>query len=145
MKNLKTIIAVLICSTIASVALAGNITGTVTYEGDVPARKALTINTEEQHCITATKGAKSETLVVSKGKGIQNVVISVRLRGSQELKMPEKAPVVDQKDCRYLPHLPILLHIMCTHMQHKMKLQISRFQKKVMSTNIRSPKQKRSS
>lgn len=105
MKNLKTIITVLICSTITGVALAGNITGTVTYEGDVPARKVLTISTQEQHCITATKGAKSESLVVSKSKGIQNVVISVRLRGSQELKMPEEAPVVDQKDCRYLPHV----------------------------------------
>ncbi len=107
MKYLKLTIALLICGTMASVAFAGNVTGTVTYEGDAPARKALAINTQEQHCIDATKGAKSEELVVSKGKGIQNVVVYMRLRGQQELKIPEdkKKLTVDQKDCRYLPHV----------------------------------------
>ena len=55
MKNLKTIIALLVCGAMTSVAFAGNITGTVTYEGDAPARPALTINTTEQHCITLQK------------------------------------------------------------------------------------------
>lgn len=107
MKSLKLIITLLICGTMASVAFAGNVTGNVTYEGDAPARKALAINTQEQHCIDATKGAKSEELVVSKGKGIQNVVVYMRLRGQQELKIPEdkKKLTVDQKDCRYLPHV----------------------------------------
>ena len=108
MKNLKTIIALLICGTMTSVAFAGNITGTVTHEGDVPARTALTINTQEQHCIDVTKGAKSEVLVVSKAKGIQNVVIYARVRGKVALKMPEKNPIVDQKDCRYLPHVIVV-------------------------------------
>ncbi len=108
MKNLKTIIALLVCGTMVSVAYAGNITGTVTYEGDAPARPILTIKTQEQHCIDATKGAKSEALVVSKGKGIQNVVIYARVRGQQELKMPKENPKVDQKGCRYLPHVLVV-------------------------------------
>lgn len=109
MKNLKLIIALLICGTMTSVAFAGNVTGTVTYEGDAPARKALAINTQEQHCIDATKGAKSEELVVSKGKGIQNVVVYMRLRGTQELKIPDKKKlIVDQKGCRYLPHVIVV-------------------------------------
>lgn len=110
MKYLKLIIALLVCGTMVSVAYAGNITGTVTYEGDAPARKALTIKTQEQHCITAAKGAKSEVLVVSKGKGIQNVVIYARLRGKQELKLPKekKDRTVDQVGCRYLPHVIVV-------------------------------------
>lgn len=110
MKNLKTVIALLVCGTMASVAFAANITGTVTFKDDPPAREALTINTQEQHCITATKGAKDESLVVSKGKGIQNVVIYVRLRGKQELKLPEdkKDRTVDQVGCRYLPHVIVV-------------------------------------
>ncbi|MCY4402444.1 MAG: hypothetical protein OXD54_07705 [Candidatus Poribacteria bacterium] len=108
MKSLKTILALLILFTMTSIAFAGNITGTVTYEGDVPARAALTINTQEQHCITATEGAKSEALVVSKGKGIQNVVISVRTRAREELKMPKENPKVDQVGCRYLPHVLVV-------------------------------------
>ena len=106
MKNLKSIIALLICGTMTSIAFAANIIGTVTYDkSDPTTRKALAINTQEKHCIDATKGAKSEELVVSKGKGIQNVVIYARVRGGGELKMPEKNPTVDQKDCRYLPHV----------------------------------------
>ncbi len=105
MKHLNSIIALLIFTTMASVSFAGNITGTVTYEGDPPARTALTINTQEQHCITETEGAKSEALVVSKGKGIQNVVIYARTSSREELKMPEENPKVDQLGCRYLPHV----------------------------------------
>lgn len=111
MKNLKTLIALLICGTMTSVAFAANITGTVTYDKTEPTtRKALAINTQEKHCIDATKGAKDETLVVSKGKGIQNVVVYMRLRGKQELKIPEekKKLTIDQKDCRYLPHVIVV-------------------------------------
>ncbi len=108
MKYLKLTIALLICGIMTSVAFAANITGTVTYDKTEPTtRKALAINTQEQHCIDATKGAKDETLVVSKGKGIQNVVVYVRMSG-QKVTVPKENPVVDQKDCRYLPHVTVV-------------------------------------
>ena len=105
MKNLKTIIALLICGTMTSAAFAANVTGTVTYDETEPTtRKALAIKIQEQHCIDATKGAKKEDLVVSKGKGIQNVVVYVRMSGQKGTALKEN-PKVDQKDCRYLPHV----------------------------------------
>lgn len=107
MKNLKIIITLLIVGMMTSIALAGNITGTVTYEGDAPARTDLTINTTEQHCIDNTKGAKSENLVVSKGKGIQNVVVYARVRGHKVTPLEENVKV-DQKNCRYLPHVVVV-------------------------------------
>ncbi len=107
MKYLRLTIALLICGAMTSIAFAGNVTGTVTYEGDAPARKALAINTQEKHCIDATKGAKDETLVVSKGKGIQNVVVYVRMSGQKVTPLKEN-PKVDQKDCRYLPHVVVV-------------------------------------
>ena len=107
MKNLKVIIALLIFAMMTSLAFAGNITGTVTYEGDAPVRPALTINTTEQHCIDTTKGAKSENLVVSKGKGIQNVVVYARVRGHKVTPLEENVKV-DQKNCRYLPHVIVV-------------------------------------
>lgn len=108
MKFLKFIITLLLCSTMASIAFAANITGTITYDMDEPtARTVLTINTQEQHCIDATKGAKSEELVVSEGKGIQNVVVYVRMSGQKVTPLKEN-PVVDQKDCRYLPHVTVV-------------------------------------
>ncbi len=107
MKNLKIIFTLLIIGTMTTLAFAGNITGTVIYEGDAPARPALTINTTEQHCIDSTAGAKSENLVVSKGKGIQNVVIYARGRGYKVTPLKENV-VVDQKNCRYLPHVLVV-------------------------------------
>ena len=88
---------------LAGVAFAGTITGTVTYEGDAPARPALTA-TKDQHCVDAVKGTKSEALVVSKGKGIKNVVIYARVRGAKPT-VPDKNPVMDQKGCAYYPHV----------------------------------------
>ena len=100
---MKTLMALLVFGMLASVAFAGNITGTVMYEGDAPERPALTANKDE-HCIDAVKGTKSEALVVSKGKGIKNVVIYARVRGG-EVTLPEENPVMDQKDCAYYPHV----------------------------------------
>ena len=96
----------LVFGMLASVAFAGNITGTVTYEGDAPARPALTA-TKDQHCVDAVQGTKSEALVVSKGKGIKNVVIYARVRGGK-VTLPEKNPVMDQVGCAYYPHVLVV-------------------------------------
>ena len=103
---MKTLMTLLVFGMLASVALAGNITGTVMYEGDAPARPELTV-TKDQHCIDTGKGTKSETLVVSKGKGIKNVVIYARVRGAK-VTLPEENPKMDQVDCAYYPHVLVV-------------------------------------
>lgn len=103
---MKTLIALLVFGMLASVALAGNITGTVMYDGDAPARPALTA-TKDDHCIKTVKGTKSEALVVSKGKGIKNVVIHARVRGAK-VTLPEENPKMDQVDCAYYPHVLVV-------------------------------------
>ena len=103
---MKTLIALLVFGMLASVALAGNITGTVTYDGDAPARPELTA-TKDQHCIDAVKGTKSEALVVSKGKGIKNVVIYARVRGAK-VTLPDENPTMDQVGCAYYPHVLVV-------------------------------------
>ncbi len=100
---MKVFVALLVSTMLASAAFAGTITGTVTYEGDAPARPALTA-TKDQHCIDAVAGTKSEALVVSKGKGLKNVVIYARVRGAKPV-VPDKNPVMDQKACAYYPHV----------------------------------------
>ena len=100
---MKTLIALLVFGMLASVAWAGNITGTVTYDGDAPERPALTA-TKDQHCVDAVQGTKSEALVVSKGKGIKNVVIYARIPRAK-VTLPEKNPKMDQVDCAYYPHV----------------------------------------
>ena len=103
---MKTLIVSLVFGMLASVAFAGNITGTVTYDGDAPARPALTAN-KDQHCIDAVQGTKSEALVVSKGKGIKNVVIHARVRGGK-VTLPEENPKMDQVGCAYYPHVLVV-------------------------------------
>ena len=100
---MKVLASLFICAMLASTAFAGTITGTVTYDGDAPERPALTA-TKDQHCIDAVTGTKSEALVVSKGKGIKNVVIYARVRGAKAT-VPDKNPVMDQKACAYYPHV----------------------------------------
>ena len=100
---MKVFVALLVSTLLASAALAGTITGTVSYDGDAPERPALTA-TKDQHCIDAVKGTKSEALVVSKGKGIKNVVIYARVRRAK-VTLPDKNPVMDQKACAYYPHV----------------------------------------
>ena len=100
---MKVLVTLLSCVMLASTAFAGTITGTVMYDGDAPARPALTA-TKDQHCIDAVTGTKSEALVVSKGKGIKNVVLYARVRGAK-VTIPEKNPVMDQKGCAYYPHV----------------------------------------
>ena len=100
---MKILITLLLCAMLASTAFAGTITGTVMYDGDAPARPALTA-TKDQHCIDAVTDTKSEALVVSKGKGIKNVVIYARVRGAK-VTVPDKNPVMDQKGCAYYPHV----------------------------------------
>ena len=97
------LVALLVIGMLTSGAMAGNITGTVTYSGDAPARPILTA-TKDQHCIDAVKGTKSEALVVSKENGIKNVVIYARVRGAK-VTVPETNPVMDQKGCAYYPHV----------------------------------------
>ena len=100
---MKVLVSLVLCAMLASPAFAGTIAGTVMYDGDAPARPALTA-TKDQHCIDAVTGTKSEALVVSKGKGIKNVVIYARVRRA-EVTIPEKNPVMDQKGCAYYPHV----------------------------------------
>ncbi len=100
---MKVLVTLLLSAMLASTAFAGTITGTVMYDGDAPARPALTA-TKDQHCIDAVTGTKSEALVVSKGKGIKNVVIYARVRGTK-VTVPDKNPVMDQKGCAYYPHV----------------------------------------
>ena len=103
---MKILGTLLVFGMLASVAFAGNITGTVMYEGDAPARPALTA-TGDQHCIDAVKGTKSEALVVSKGKGIKNVVIYARVPRTK-VTLPKDNPTMDQKGCAYYPHVLVV-------------------------------------
>lgn len=86
-------------------ATAGAITGTITVEGPVPQPQPIRMSADP-NCERTAAGATSETFVVGEGGALQNVFVYVK-DGLGDLKFPTPStPVVlDQKGCRYVPHV----------------------------------------
>ena len=86
-------------------ATAGNVTGKVTYEGTPP--KAATFRMDsDPNCGQPGTTGSDETVLVGEGGALQNVFVYVK-DGLGDLKFPvPSTPVVlDQKGCRYTPHV----------------------------------------
>ena len=82
----------------------GVIVGTVTFDGTAPAPRALRMDSDPK-CIPEP-GATSELLVVGPGNGLQNVFVYVKDGlGARRYAVPTTPFVLDQKGCRYIPHV----------------------------------------
>ncbi len=81
------------------------ITGKVIWSGAKPALEAFAVNKNPEVCDTGGGGKRaSNRLVIGKGGGVANAV--VYLDGITAGKpMPAEAVTLDQKGCRYDPHI----------------------------------------
>ncbi|GAB61126.1 conserved hypothetical protein [Candidatus Jettenia caeni] len=81
----------------------GVIVGTVKFDGDIPAAKALKVDKDEQTCGHDNK--QSEELVINgESKGIKNVVVSlVDIAAGKKAEVT--TAVLDQKECLFIPHV----------------------------------------
>lgn len=86
-------------------ATAGNVTGRITFEGAVPAARAVRTDSDP-NCVQAGVTVTEESVVVGDGGALQNVFVYVK-DGLGDLRFPVPAtPVLlDQKGCRYVPHV----------------------------------------
>lgn len=82
----------------------------VVFEGEKPQVKPLVIEAEkakgcthEGHSMDTT----DQSLMIDSGGGISNVVVTVDAPGAK-LVVPEKPVELDQKSCRYEPHITIV-------------------------------------
>ena len=85
-------------------ATAGNIAGTVVFEGDAPAMDAIDMSDEQvcadKHASTPT----AEEVVVNDGT-LANVFVYVK-EGLEGLQFPTPGPaLLDQDGCTYIPHV----------------------------------------
>jgi len=89
----------------------GSIEGQVVFEGKKPAPKPdISITNDEQ-----TKGChehgemalKDNTLLIGDKGGVANVVMTIKA-ADFERKVPTEAIVVDQKGCRFDPHIVVV-------------------------------------
>jgi len=109
MKRIGTLgIVALICASLAAVpALAGNIVGKVTYAGTAPAPKTIPITKDKEVC--SREPHVDESLVVASDKGLANVVVYIKdAPNAPKMAVPAKAPELDQKSCKFHPHIQII-------------------------------------
>jgi hypothetical protein len=90
-------IFVLITSCIAP---AANVRGVIRFDGTAPPART----TPGEKCHTGAPAIPAETVVVSKTGELANCVVYVEGATSSD-GSSTKAAVLDQKDCRYVPHV----------------------------------------
>jgi plastocyanin len=88
----------------------GKIGGRIVFEGEAPKSEPLKIGEDQSKGCTsdgAKVDAQNRSLLIGKDGGIANCVVTVEVKG-KELRVPEKAIVLDQTQCRFEPHVTIL-------------------------------------
>ena len=88
-------------------ATAGTLTGMVTLDGTAPKNEAIRMNADPV-CVREAKGPQlQETYIVGgDGKSLGNVFVYVKDGlGNYIYDAPTGSPKIDQKECRYHPHV----------------------------------------
>src|SRR5215207_1352258 len=85
-------------------ATAGSITGTIRFEGTAPDAQPINMSSDP-YC--EKQGARStETVATGSGSTLQNVFVYVKDGlGDRAFPVPATSVVLDQKGCRYAPHV----------------------------------------
>lgn len=89
----------------AGPALAGTLTGTVTYTGKVPALKPLAMDADPACASKHSSPVPSEVLVLGAGNTMANVMVRVKNAPAGNYPAPAAPAVIDQKGCQYIPHV----------------------------------------
>src|SRR5687767_14580242 len=85
-------------------ATAGAVTGVVKFEGTPPAAEPISMSSDP-YC-EKQPANKTEAVVVGEGSGLQNVFVYVKDGlGDRVFPVPSTPVVLDQKGCRYTPHV----------------------------------------
>lgn len=92
---------------VVSLTQAGSITGTVKWSGPLPHTAAFPIDKDPQICDPdAQKTRDLERLIVGPQNGVANTVVFLKdISRGKPLEIPEARRSLDQKRCRYEPHI----------------------------------------
>lgn len=107
-KSLFAAAAVLCAASLAAgSAAAGTITGTVTYEGKVPALKPIAMDADPNCAKKHTTPVPSDMLLLGDGNTMGNILVRVvgGLPAGKTYPAPTTPAVLDQNGCRYEPHV----------------------------------------
>jgi plastocyanin len=86
---------------------ASNITGTVNFDGKVPALRPLAMDADPACAKKHSAPVPNEMLVLGKGNTMGNVMVWVSkgLPAGKTWPAPKNPAVLDQKGCQYVPHV----------------------------------------
>jgi hypothetical protein len=92
---------------VVSVADGGTISGTVRWSGPTPHLLRLLINKDPQICDPNSEKTRDlERLVIGPEGGVANTVVFLRdITRGKAMDLPEQRRFLDQKHCRYQPHI----------------------------------------
>jgi plastocyanin len=91
-------------------AITGTVKGRVNFDGEKPEVKPLTIDPKAAEGCTHgddVVDATDQSLLISDKNGIANVLVEIEVKDAA-VKVPEKAIHLDQKSCRFEPHILVV-------------------------------------
>lgn len=86
-------------------ATAGHVTGRIAFDGTPPKPSAVRMDSDP-NCVQPGVTVTDSPVVVGDGGGLQNVFVYVKDGlGNLRFPIPSTPILLDQKGCRYLPHV----------------------------------------
>jgi hypothetical protein len=95
---------------VVNVSNGGTISGTVKWAGPVPHIPSMTINKDFEVCDPDSEKKRDlERLVIGPDGGIANTVVYLKdITSGKAMDLPEQRRFLDQKHCRYEPHIMLV-------------------------------------
>ncbi|MGE0681560.1 MAG: hypothetical protein AB7P69_11775 [Candidatus Binatia bacterium] len=90
---------------IITVVNGGSIAGRVKFAGSVTPPQKVEISKDRDECGKTEK--IDESILVGEDRGLQNVLVSI-LEIQKGKVFTDSVPILDQRDCRYVPHLVLV-------------------------------------
>ena len=91
---------------VAGVVMAATVTGTVKYEGKVPNLRPADMGADPDCAAKHSEPVQNEMLVLGDGNTMANIFVKVKSGlPDKQYTAPSEAAVLDQKGCRYVPHV----------------------------------------
>jgi len=85
---------------------AATVSGTVNYDGKVPKLRPITMDADPECAKKHSGPVQSEVLVLGDGNTVGNIFVHVKSGlPSKEWPTPKQPVVMDQRGCRYIPHV----------------------------------------
>lgn len=99
------VLALLASALLASSAVAGSITGKVTYDDKVPRLRPIDMNADPQCASKHSGPVDNPMLALGEGNGMANVFVQIKNAPASSGAAPSDPVVIDQDGCMYHPRV----------------------------------------